>query len=91
MRIENSKGDEISSFDQWAALYDTEKKRVHADTAVMLVHSFSQSHKWFPEYRDFAAKLGVDAELNKIHHVGKRSAVDLYLGWVVGDAEYLER
>ena len=68
-----------------------EAKRFHATTAMMLVHSFSQSHKWFPEYRDFATKLGVDAELNRIHYAGKRSGVDLYLGWVVGDAEYLKR
>ena len=68
-----------------------EAKRFHAGTAMMLVHSFSQAHKWFPEYRDFAAKLGVDAELNRIHYAGKRSGVDLYLGWVVGDAEYLKR
>ena len=68
-----------------------EANRFHADTAMMLVHSFSRSHKWFPEYGDFAAKLGVDAELNKIHYAGKRSGVDLYVGWVVGDAEYLKR
>ena len=29
MRIENSKGDEISNIDEWAALYDTPKKRIH--------------------------------------------------------------
>jgi hypothetical protein len=29
MRIESSKGDEISNLDEWAALYDTPKKRIH--------------------------------------------------------------
>ena len=58
---------------------------------MMLVHSFSQAHKWFPEYRDFAAKLGVDAELNKVHYAGERSGVRLYLGWIVGNPEYLTR
>jgi len=29
MRIENSNGDEITNFDEWAALYDTKKKRKH--------------------------------------------------------------
>ena len=68
-----------------------EAKRFRAGTAAMLVHSFSQEHKWFPEFRDFAGKLGVEAEVNKIHSCGKRSGVDLYVGWVVGNAEYLTR
>jgi len=68
-----------------------EAKRFHASTAVMLVHSFSQTHTWFPEYRDFAGKLGVEAELNKIHFCGNRSGIDLYIGWIVGNVEYLTR
>ncbi len=68
-----------------------EAMRFHAATAMMLVHSFSQEHKWFPEFRDFAGKLGVEAELNKIHFCGNRSGVDLYIGWVVRDPQYLER
>ncbi len=68
-----------------------EAKRFHATAAVMLVHSFSQEHKWFPEFREFAGILGVEAELNKIHSCGERSDVNLYVGWVVGNAEYLMR
>jgi len=68
-----------------------EAKRFHAATAAMLVHSFSQEHKWFPEFRDFAGKLGVEAELNKVHSCGERSGIDLYTGWIVGDAQYLTR
>jgi len=68
-----------------------EAKRFHATTAAMLVHSFSQEHKWFPEFRDFAGKLGVEAELNKVHSCGERSGIDLYIGWIVGDAHYLTR
>ena len=68
-----------------------EAKRFHATTAIMLVHSFSQEHRWFPEYLDFAAKFDVDAPLKRIYHAGKRSGVDLYLGWIVGNPEYLER
>lgn len=68
-----------------------EAKRFHAAKAMMLVHSFSQEHKWFPEFREFAGQLGVDVELNKISHCGKRSGVDLYVGWVVGNSEYLTR
>jgi len=68
-----------------------EAKRFHASTAVMLVHSFSQEHKWFPEFQAFAEALGISAVLNTVHPCGKRSGVDLYVGWVVGDADYLTR
>ncbi len=68
-----------------------EAKRFHASTAVMLVHSFSQAHTRFPDYCDFAGKLGVEAELNKMYFCGNRSGIDLYVGWVVGNAEYLTR
>ena len=68
-----------------------EAQRFHADTAVMLVHSFSQSHTWFPEFCAFAGHLGVEPELNRVYGCGKRSGVDLYVGWVVGNAEYLGR
>lgn len=68
-----------------------EAKRFHADTAVMLVHSFSQSHTWFPEFCEFAALFGIDAELNRIYSCGQRSGVELHIGWVVGNAEYLGR
>ena len=68
-----------------------EAKRFHAETAVMLVHSFSQSHNWFPEFREFASLFGIDAELNQIYSCGQRSGVELHIGWVVGNAEYLSR
>ena len=68
-----------------------EAKRFHANTAVMLVHSFSQAHSWFAEFCDFANKFNVQAELNKVHHCDLRSGVDLYIGWIVGDARYLTR
>ena len=68
-----------------------EAQRFHAGTAAMLVHSFSRSHTWFTEFRDFAAHFGVEAELNRIYSCGTRSGTDLFIGWVVGDAEYLRR
>ena len=68
-----------------------EAQRFHAPTAAMLVHSFSQEHKWFPEFGGFAGRFGVEAKLNRIHYCGKRSGVDLYVGWVVGNPEYLAR
>ena len=68
-----------------------EAERFHADTAVMLVHSFSQSYTGFEEFCAFAGHLGVKPKLNRLHSCGKRSGIELYIGWVVGDAKYLKR
>ena len=68
-----------------------EAKRFHAATAAILVHSFSQEHKWFSEFREFASLFGVDAELNRVYSCGRRSGAELHIGWVVGNAEYLSR
>ena len=68
-----------------------EAKRFHATSAAMLVHSFSQEHKWFPEFSEFARTMDVSAELNAIHACGRRSGVELYIGWIVGNPEYLTR
>lgn len=55
----------------------------------MLVHSFSQTGEWFDDYRAFAARLGVEVEPNQIVRIGDRAGVDLCLGWVQGEAEWL--
>ena len=66
-----------------------EAERFNADHALMLVHSFSSEHVWFDDYAHFARVLGADAELDTLTRIGKRHAVDLYLGWVTGEAEFL--
>ena len=66
-----------------------EANRFSTANALMLVHSFSQEHKWFEDYAAFAGLYGIEAELNKVHYVGKVNGKDLYLGWVVGEREYL--
>lgn len=68
-----------------------EAERFNASHALMLVHSFSQTHAWFDDYRAFAALFGIDAELNHVHSAKKVGRVKLHLGWVCGSAEYLSR
>ena len=68
-----------------------EAKRFNAAHAVMLVHSFSQSHQWFEDYAVFAALLGAEVAVNRIVSVGERDGVQLHLGWVCGDAKYLSK
>ena len=68
-----------------------EAQRFGAPHAVMLVHSFSQTCEWFEDYAAFAKLLGVQAEVNRIVSVGERGGTELHLGWVCGDARYLEK
>jgi hypothetical protein len=66
-----------------------EAERFNARHALMLVHSFTDTHAWFEDYASFARLLGADAELDALVHVGERERIDLYLGWVTGEADFL--
>lgn len=66
-----------------------EAKRFNAQYAVMLVHSFSPSGSWFDEYARFLNLFDVEAEKNVLHHLNVVDGVDLYTGWVTGDARFL--
>lgn len=66
-----------------------EARRFGAGHAVMLVHSFSQSHQWFHDYAAFAALFGADAAVNRLIPVRPDAEVRLSLCWVCGNAEYL--
>ena len=68
-----------------------EAERFCAPHALMLVHSFSQTHEWFEDYAAFAKLYGIQADLNTIHFAGDINGKNLYLGWVTGEKEYLER
>jgi hypothetical protein len=68
-----------------------EAKKFNAYNALMLVNSFSQTDEWFENYALFAALFGIDAKINKIHSVAKIDTIQLYLGWVKGEPEYLEK
>jgi hypothetical protein len=66
-----------------------EAKRFCAPHAVMLVHSFSQSHQWFEDYAAFAALFNAQAMVNRVISAGQVSGVHLHLCWVRGDERYL--
>jgi hypothetical protein len=61
-----------------------EAQRFNASTALMLVHSFSQTHEWFDDYSNFASLFGITARLNAIHLAKRIDDVNLYLGWITG-------
>lgn len=68
-----------------------EAKRFGAKHALMLVHSFSQSLDNFEDYASFAGLFDIDVEPNQVSFADKLKGVFFYLGWVVGNPEYLTR
>jgi hypothetical protein len=68
-----------------------EAQRFGARHAVMLVHSFSQQMEHFDDYAGFASLYGLEPKANGLAEAGQLGDITLYLGWVVGDAEYLAR
>lgn len=59
-----------------------------AESAVMVVHSFSPSKKWLSDFKRFASLLGAEAEPGRLSFAGNRGGVPLYLGWAVGDQRF---
>jgi len=67
-----------------------EAQRFNAKSAVMLVHSFSQSEEWFEDYQAFLKLFEVTAEPNQLVFVKRTQGIDLYCGWARGNAKYLK-
>ncbi|NQW24002.1 MAG: hypothetical protein HQ475_11210 [SAR202 cluster bacterium] len=66
-----------------------EAERFNAKSAVMLVHSFSQEHAWFEDYKAFVSLFGKSAEPNSVSYIGRRNGVHLYTAWVAGESHFL--
>src|SRR3972149_5101979 len=64
-----------------------EAERFCAPHALMLVHSFSQTHEWFEDYVPFSALYGQKAGPGSLVSIGEISGKNLYLGWVAGEPE----
>jgi hypothetical protein len=62
-----------------------------AESAVMVVHSFSPDKKWMGDFERFAKLLGTEAEWGELAFAGERGGVPFYLGWVVGDQRFRGR
>jgi len=69
-----------------------EAERFKADLAIMLVHSFSQTHKWFGDYAAFTDLMKCEgAHLENVVKSDLETVRPLCLGWVTGDPVYLTR
>lgn len=66
-----------------------EAKRFGARQAMMLVHSFSQSHEWFEDYAAFASLFQTEVAIGQVVDAGTCGDIQLSLGWICGDAKYL--
>jgi len=68
-----------------------EAERFHAKTALMLVHTFSQTNEHFDDYSAFVNLFEKTCEINSITHAGTYGSCYLYLAWVTGNKIYLEK
>ena len=67
-----------------------EARRFGTDTAAMVVHSFSQEHRWFEGFAAFCAFLGVDPARGTGLTRALPAGGTLILGWATGEARFLE-
>jgi hypothetical protein len=66
-----------------------EARRFHAQTAVLLVHSFSPRSAWHADYQAFSSLFGIAGSSGVIEDAGKREGIQLFLGWIRGDVRFL--
>ena len=59
-----------------------------AATAVMLVHSFSPTDRWFEDFSAFAGLFGAKPRMGELTTVGRCGDVSLSIGWCRGDERF---
>lgn len=62
----------------------------HADTAVMLVHSFSPMSKWRDDFEAFAGTLGSSRISDDLYEIELSEGPKLVIGWCKGNEKFLE-
>ena len=68
-----------------------EANKFNAPNALMLVHSFSREDEWFDDYERFLTLLGVTGRPDSMVLTKNIQGVNLYLGWVRGNKQYLAK
>jgi hypothetical protein len=66
-----------------------EAERFGATHAVMLIYSFSPTHRWLEAFKDFAALFNTSVEIGTLATVKVRKNFPLHLAWVHGDERFL--
>ncbi|QED48081.1 DUF6946 family protein [Cytobacillus dafuensis] len=62
-----------------------EAKNVNANNSLMLVHSFSETGKWFDDYAEFVKLFHFSPKKDGIVGPVQLDGVNLYFGWVTGN------
>jgi len=65
-------------------------EQYHAVAAVMVIHSFSETHYGWPDYQAFARLFRVNAMPGMVQRFGKGSRLPLFGAWVEGDQSFLK-
>jgi hypothetical protein len=63
-------------------------QRFCAPVGVLIVHSFSPTHRWFADFEAFGTALGVQTRRGQLAKVGMRGGIELFIGWAVGDQRF---
>lgn len=63
-------------------------QRYFATTAVMVVHSFSPTDRWFDDFVAFASLFGKTPNIGELLPVGRCGGVHLHVGWCKGDQRF---
>jgi hypothetical protein len=66
-----------------------ESQRFKTERAAMVVHSFSQEHRWFDDFAAFCDLFGLKAERGRPLTRNLPSGLPLTLGWATGSAEFI--
>lgn len=66
-----------------------EARRIHADQAVMVVHSFGAADEGYEDYVNFLALFGLRGEVDGSSSTALASGMGLHFAWVRGDPRYL--
>ncbi len=63
-------------------------EQLGAASAVMLIHSFSSTKRWFEDFRRFAELMGASVHPDKVILLPKVPGCRLYAGWCSGDLAF---
>lgn len=63
-------------------------RQFHAQTAVMLVQSFSPDSRWFDDFEAFASAIGSTAAKGSVATIPSVQAPTVYMGWCSGDQRH---
>jgi hypothetical protein len=66
-----------------------EARRFKTDAAVMIVHSFSRTARWFDAFERFVELFGAEAACGRLIPVRPDGLPPLFVGWATGSAEFL--